>query len=181
MAHRCDYSKGCEKPGLYTIPGQDVIPLSIRVCESHRALWVESLQRRTVWPCAIAGCAREAQQDGLCEHCWTVIRAHDDLIRDEEGVTGEVEPALRRLAVRHKARPIVPLMPTSDEVELASKTVETLRTLVRAVAALSGKAPAEYASDLDEASRNLADAARKANLLSRVELVVPVAQQGRLF
>lgn len=183
MAHRCEYSRGCEKPGLYTIPGQDVVPLSIRVCDSHRALWVASLQRRTRWPCAISGCEREAQHDGLCEHCWVVVRGHDDLIRDEDGLTGEVEPALRRLAVRHVARPIVALTPEPAEIEQAAKTVETIRGLVGAAAALAGRAPGEYVADLQEAARNLADAAKKAGALGKVELAKPTTtvQQGRLF
>lgn len=177
MALRCEFSGGCERPGLYTIPGQEVKPISIRVCAVHRAQWVESLQRRTRWPCAVQGCRREAQQDGLCEHCWIVVRGHDELVK------GEFEPAMRRLAVRHVARPVVALTPTPDEVEQAARTLETLRGLVRSVAALSGKAPGEYAADLEEAARNLSDAAKKASLLSKVELVTatPTAQQGRLF
>lgn len=177
MARHCEFSGGCSRPGLYAIYTPERSPLSIAVCNVHRALWVESCERRTEWPCAVQGCPRSAQQDGLCEHCWTVIRAHDGLVQ------GEVEPALRRLAVRHVARPVVAPVPTPADIEIASKTVEQLRQLVRSVAALAGRAPEEYAADLEEAAKALSDAARTANLLAKVELVQPegAPEQRRLF
>lgn len=164
MPSPCEYLRGCERPGLYTIPTDEKIPLSIRVCASHRALWVQELRRRSRWPCAVDGCPRVAVQDGLCEHCWVVVRAHDDL------VTGECEPSLRRLAVRHIARPIVAEVPTQGEIDGATKMVETLRGLVRSCAALTGRAPMELRDDLEEATRLLSEVTRHAALLSQVQL-----------
>jgi len=175
MPTACEYVRGCEKPGLYVIPTAEVTPLSIRVCAEHRALWVMSLRRRNRWPCAIDGCPRQAAQDGLCEHCWTVVRAHDLLLE------GEVEPLLRMLAVRHIGRPIVAETPEPQDVEAAAKMVDPIKTLVRTAAALTGRAPLELRDDLEEVTRLLTDLSRHTTLLAQVALVQPEIKQGRLF
>jgi hypothetical protein len=178
MMPHCDFSAGCDKPGSYTIPTQDVVPCSIQVCATHRALWVEHLQRRTRWPCAIEGCRRDAVVDGLCQQCWVVVRGADDLIRGSD-----IEPALKRLAVRHLGKHIVADRPTVEDVVNAAKMLDTLRTLARSVAALGARAPDEIAPDLDEASKILFEVVRRASALAQVQVQVPVTAQiqGGLF
>ena len=180
MNHHCEFHEGgkqpCPRPGIYTVPSMDVIPLSIRVCADHRALWVESLRQRQSWPCAIQGCRRAAQVDGLCQHCWIVIRAHD------EHVKGQVEPALKRLA--RNVRRIKPApMPDAAQVQHAAADAPGLSVVAKALAGKVRVAPPEYAEHLREAVLILDEVVERAEALGRVRVPVkaqPTAQ-GRMF
>lgn len=176
MSMHCEWRAGCGLPGVYTIPSPEIIPVSIRVCGIHRAAWVESLSRRTRWPCAIDGCKRAAQVDGICEHCWIAIRAHDEMVK------GEIQPALARLSVRHATKGIVPARPTDEDIGYAARSVESLVLISRQVAAHAGRAPAELVVDLDDASESLSRAVAKAAALAKVKIKQdPAEKQGGLF
>lgn len=176
MPQYCEWKAGCGIPGLYTIPSPDVVPVPIRVCDRHRAAWVESLTRRTRWPCAIDGCKRVAQVDGLCEPCWIAIRAHDELVK------GEVQPSLARLSVRHAVKGMVPPRPTDEDIGYAARSVESLALLSRQIAAHAGRAPAELVVGLEEASQSMSDVVAKAAALAKVKIKQQEkAKQGGLF
>lgn len=178
MALYCEWKDGCSVTGTYSIPTGEIVPISIRVCAKHRAAWVESLKRRTRWPCAIEGCKRLGEIDGLCEPCWRVVRAHDELVK------GEAQPALIRLGVRHAAKVVVPPVPTVADIEFSAKTADQFRVLSRSVAAHAGRAPPELQDDLDEASRLMSEIATRAAALATVQVEVdeiPRVQQRGLF
>lgn len=176
MGLYCDWRAGCGLPGLYTIPSPEIVPVSIRVCDRHRAAWVESLSRRTRWPCAIDGCKRVAQVDGICEPCWIAIRAHDELVK------GEFQPSLARLSVRHATKGIVPSRPTDEDIGYAARSVEPLALLSRQIAAHAGRAPAELVVDLEDASKLMSDVVAKAAALAKVKIKRETkAKQGGLF
>lgn len=178
--HYCQYAEGCDRPGVYTIPTMGVKPVSIWVCYLHRETWVSALKRRDRWPCAVSGCVREAAHDGLCEPCWVAVRGHDGHMVE---IGADVEPHLRRLAVRHIAKPTAPTGPVPKDIAISDTMLKSLRGLVRSIAGLRGAAHAEYEllPELEEATAILSDVADRAAALTKVEVAPIQAQQGRLF
>lgn len=187
--HYCEWAGGCARPGVYKVYTNEAVPRSIRACDFHRAALVNTMRRRQIWPCAVEGCVRDARhgRDGLCEHCWLVVRAHDTLLEDVLGKK-DAEPALKALGVRHVARVEVSPNPTFDEVQVAARSVEGLtrqldamRVVQRTLAAMRPRLPQELADEVEAACASLSEAIECAKMLARVEVAPPTTQQRGLF